>query len=122
MPCPPPYQPTSQLTAAEYNVGAKVLVLNNNFQGMVKQWQDLFYDERYCATKMFNPCYSAVAQACGIKGLRCAGTMSLVLPFSSYRRLFFFFFGVQDRGFGFERSHCSGFASNVLCSHLSMAS
>lgn len=60
-----------QLTAAEYNVGVKVLVLNNHFQGMVKQWQDLFYDERYSGTPMFNPCYANLAEACGIKGLTC---------------------------------------------------
>ena len=35
------------MTAAEFNVKVKVLVLNNNFQGMVKQWQDLFYQKRY---------------------------------------------------------------------------
>eukprot|EP00123_Amoebidium_parasiticum_P014267 comp22417_c0_seq1/m.33564 comp22417_c0_seq1/g.33564 ORF comp22417_c0_seq1/g.33564 comp22417_c0_seq1/m.33564 type:complete len:665 (-) comp22417_c0_seq1:554-2548(-) len=58
------------LTAAEYNIGIKVLVLNNHFQGMVKQWQDLFYDERYSATKMFNPDFAKVAEACGMKGLR----------------------------------------------------
>jgi len=38
-------------TAAQFNIPVKVLVLNNEFQGMVKQWQDLFYEERYSATK-----------------------------------------------------------------------
>ena len=33
-------------TAAEYNIGAKWLLLNNEYQGMVRQWQDLFYQER----------------------------------------------------------------------------
>ena len=35
------------MTASEFKIGVKVLILNNNFQGMVRQWQDLFYDQRY---------------------------------------------------------------------------
>ena len=34
-------------TIAEYNIPVKVAILNNDFQGMVKQWQDLFYERRY---------------------------------------------------------------------------
>jgi acetolactate synthase-1/2/3 large subunit len=58
-------------TMAEYGLGVKVLVLNNEFQGMVKQWQDLFYDERHCATRMKNPDFVKVAEAYGCVGLRC---------------------------------------------------
>ena len=43
------------MTASEFNVGCKVLLLNNSFQGMVKQWQDLFYEQRYSGTVMRNP-------------------------------------------------------------------
>ncbi|KAL6079988.1 Acetolactate synthase, mitochondrial [Balamuthia mandrillaris] len=57
-------------TAAEFNIGVKVLLLNNNFQGMVKQWQDLFYEKRYCATKMTNPDFAKFAEALNCKGLR----------------------------------------------------
>merc|ERR1719263_862950 len=59
------------LTAVEYNIPVKVLILNNHFQGMVRQWQDLFYDQRYSATKMHNPCFAEVATAMGAKGLKC---------------------------------------------------
>lgn len=58
------------LTAVEYKVPVKILILNNNFQGMVKQWQDLFYEERYSGTKMVNPCFSKMAEAMGAKGLK----------------------------------------------------
>ena len=58
------------LTAAEYNIGVKILVLNNNFQGMVKQWQDLFYDERHSGTPMHNPCFANLADAMGCTGLK----------------------------------------------------
>ena len=59
------------LTAAEYNIGIKVLILNNNFQGMVKQWQDLFYEGRQCQTKMCNPRFDVLADAMGCKGMYC---------------------------------------------------
>ena len=56
------------LTAAEYNIGIKVLILNNNFQGMVKQWQDLFYEEDSARQKMCNPRFDVLADAMGCKG------------------------------------------------------
>lgn len=58
-------------TIAEYNIPVKVAILNNDFQGMIKQWQDLFYDHRYAYAKMKNPNFSALAEACGIRGIRC---------------------------------------------------
>ncbi|KAI9477851.1 MAG: large subunit of biosynthetic type acetolactate synthase [Benjaminiella poitrasii] len=57
-------------TAAEFNIGVKVLLLNNSFQGMVKQWQDLFYNERYSSTTMKNPDFVKLAEAMGVKALR----------------------------------------------------
>lgn len=42
-----------------------MLILNNNFQGMVKQWQDLFYDERHSHTDMINPDFVMMAEVCG---------------------------------------------------------
>ncbi|KAH9255334.1 acetolactate synthase, large subunit, biosynthetic type [Batrachochytrium salamandrivorans] len=58
------------LTAAEYGIGVKILILNNHFQGMVKQWQDLFYEERYSGTTMVNPDFAKLADAMGCKGIR----------------------------------------------------
>lgn len=57
-------------TAAQYNIGVKVLLLNNDFQGMVKQWQDLFYDQRYAGTQMVNPDFVKLAEAMHCKGIR----------------------------------------------------
>jgi acetolactate synthase I/II/III large subunit len=58
-------------TAAEYDIPVKVVILNNDFQGMVKQWQDLFYEKRYSQTKMKNPNFAKMAEAFGIRGIRC---------------------------------------------------
>jgi acetolactate synthase-1/2/3 large subunit len=59
-------------TIAEYKIPVKVAILNNDFQGMVKQWQDLFYQRRYSQTVMRNPNFAAMAEAFGVKGLKCS--------------------------------------------------
>ncbi|PPQ73667.1 hypothetical protein CVT26_010759 [Gymnopilus dilepis] len=58
-------------TASQYNIGVKVLVLNNEFQGMVQQWQDLFYDKRYSHTRMTNPDFVLLARSMGVHAMRC---------------------------------------------------
>ncbi|QDU70321.1 biosynthetic-type acetolactate synthase large subunit [Mucisphaera calidilacus] len=58
------------VTAAQYGIHAKTIILNNDFQGMVKQWQDLFYDERYSHTEMHNPDFVALTDAMNCKGFR----------------------------------------------------
>jgi acetolactate synthase-1/2/3 large subunit len=58
-------------TIAEYNIPVKVVILNNDFQGMIKQWQDLFYERRYSQSPMKNPNFAAMAEAFGVKGIRC---------------------------------------------------
>jgi acetolactate synthase-1/2/3 large subunit len=58
-------------TIAEYNIPVKVCILNNDFQGMVKQWQDLFYGRRYSQTVMKNPHFAKMAEAFGVRGIRC---------------------------------------------------
>jgi acetolactate synthase-1/2/3 large subunit len=58
-------------TAVEYNLPVKVAILNNKFLGMVRQWQQLFYDKRYCATAMnATPDFVRLAEAYGAVGLR----------------------------------------------------
>ena len=56
-------------TAAEYQVPVKVVIMNNRYQGMVRQWQELFFEKRYMAVAMTNPSFAKVAEAFGCKGL-----------------------------------------------------
>ena len=63
--------PQELVTAAEYKIPVKIAILNNNFQGMVKQWQELFYKGRLSYTKMANPDFAKLAEGFGVKGLRC---------------------------------------------------
>ncbi|MDE7096351.1 MAG: thiamine pyrophosphate-binding protein, partial [Muribaculaceae bacterium] len=51
----------------EYNVGVKIVLLNNNFLGNVRQWQHLFYKGRYSCTPMVNPDFRMLAGAYGIE-------------------------------------------------------
>lgn len=52
----------------EYNVKVKIILLNNNFLGNVRQWQHLFFNSRYSATPMLNPDFVRLAEAYGIAG------------------------------------------------------
>lgn len=55
-------------TIMEYGIDVKVILLNNNFLGMVRQWQELFFDERYSETHLKNPDFIKIADAYNIKG------------------------------------------------------
>jgi acetolactate synthase-1/2/3 large subunit len=57
-------------TAVEYDLPVKVAILNNQFLGMVRQWQQLFYERRYSFTPMFAPDFVKLAEAYGALGLR----------------------------------------------------
>lgn len=57
-------------TAAQENCAVKIAILNNGFLGMVRQWQEFFYEERYHATPMFNPDFCKLADAFGIPNMR----------------------------------------------------
>ena len=58
-------------TVAKYNIPVKVVILNNGFLGMVRQWQELFFDKKYSQTDIsVQPDFVKVAEAYGIKGYR----------------------------------------------------
>jgi acetolactate synthase-1/2/3 large subunit len=58
-------------TLSQYHLPVKVVVLNNGWQGMVRQWQESFYEERYSASEMSGgmPDFPALAEAFGVKGI-----------------------------------------------------
>ena len=55
-------------TIMQEQIGVKMIVLNNHFLGMVRQWQEMFFDERYSFTEMQNPDFIAIAKAYRIPG------------------------------------------------------
>ena len=48
------------------NVAVKILLLNNEFLGMVRQWQQLYFDKRYASTEMVNPDFQLISQGFGV--------------------------------------------------------
>lgn len=57
-------------TAVNYELPINVAIMNNGFLGMVRQWQELFYNRRYSHTELFNPDFVKLAEAYGAEGLR----------------------------------------------------
>ena len=62
---------TEMSTAAQFNIGVKIIVLNNEEQGMVTQWQNIFYEDRYSHTHSTNPDFIKLADAMGVQARRC---------------------------------------------------
>ena len=54
-------------TIMQEGIGVKVVLLNNNWLGNVRQWQELFFGQRYSQTRMLNPDYAMIARAYGIR-------------------------------------------------------
>jgi acetolactate synthase-1/2/3 large subunit len=61
---------TELSTAAEFNIGVKVLILNNEEQGMVTQWQSLFYNDRFSHTHQRNANFVKLSEAMGVPARR----------------------------------------------------
>jgi acetolactate synthase-1/2/3 large subunit len=57
-------------TAAQEGVKVNVAIINNGYLGMVRQWQEFFYQRRYAATPIRNPDFVKIAEAHGLTGLR----------------------------------------------------
>ncbi len=54
-------------TIFQTQAAVKIIVLNNSFLGMVRQWQQLFFDKRYSSTELVNPDFIKIAEGYGIK-------------------------------------------------------
>jgi len=57
-------------TAVQENVDVNIAIINNGYLGMVRQWQEFFYEERYASTPLVNPDFVKLADAHGIPALR----------------------------------------------------
>ena len=62
---------TELSTAHQFNIGVKIILLNNEEQGMVTQWQSLFYEDRFAHTHQKNPDFVKLAEAMGVQAQRC---------------------------------------------------
>jgi acetolactate synthase-1/2/3 large subunit len=56
-------------TAVQEGIAVKVAIINNGFLGMVRQWQEFFYERRYAATPLSGPDFVKLAEAFGVRGI-----------------------------------------------------
>jgi len=66
-------------TAAQEGLNINIAIINNGYLGMVRQWQEFFYDRRYSATPLLSPDFAKLAEAFGLRGLTVQ-TRSQVIP------------------------------------------
>src|SRR5882724_2254508 len=72
-------------TIVQEKIKVNIAIINNGFLGMVRQWQEFFYDKRYVATPMVAPDFAALANAFGIRGERITARADVVPTIRSAR-------------------------------------
>ena len=72
-------------TIVQEKIKINIAIINNGFLGMVRQWQEFFYDKRYVATPLVAPDFAALANAYGIRGERVTGRKEVVPLIESAR-------------------------------------
>jgi acetolactate synthase-1/2/3 large subunit len=65
-------------TIMQYKVPVKIIILNNNYLGMVRQWQDMFFDKNYASTEMENPDFVMISKAYKIPALKVVNREDLI--------------------------------------------
>jgi len=72
-------------TIVQEKINIKIAIVNNGFLGMVRQWQEFFYDKRYVATPLVAPDFAALANAFGIRGERVSNRTDSINTIRSAR-------------------------------------
>lgn len=57
-------------TIVQERLNIKIAIINNGYLGMVRQWQELFYNKKYCGSQLVSPDFVKIAEAYGIEGTR----------------------------------------------------
>ena len=107
-------------TIMEYNIPVKIILLNNNFLGMVRQWQEMFFDERYSETRMHNPDFIKIADAYGIKGRKVVDREDLDLGIADMLKhdgAYLLEVEVETNGMVFPMVPAGGSVSDIILSN-----
>jgi acetolactate synthase-1/2/3 large subunit len=64
-------------TILHYKIPVKIIILNNGYLGMVRQWQDMFFKKRYASTKLVNPDFVTIAKGFSIPGKKVSDRKEL---------------------------------------------
>ncbi len=73
-------------TVIQEKLNTKIAIINNGYLGMVRQWQDIFYEKRYSATPLTSPDFTALAAAYGIPALRVTQRDAVAEAIATARR------------------------------------
>ena len=73
-------------TIVQEKINIKIAIINNGYLGMVRQWQEFFYDKRYVATPLVAPNFAALANSFGIRGETVAARKDVVPTIESARK------------------------------------
>jgi acetolactate synthase-1/2/3 large subunit len=73
-------------TIAQEKIDVKIAIINNGFLGMVRQWQEFFYEKRYAATPLVNPDFVKLADAFGIRAMRVDQRHDVISSVESARK------------------------------------
>ena len=104
-------------TIMEYKIPVKIILLNNNFLGMVRQWQELFFEERYSETKMHNPDFMKIADAYGIKGKKVVNREDLdgaIAEMMEHDGSYLLEVEVEAKGMVYPMVPAGGCVSNII--------
>lgn len=66
------------VTLSQDQIPVKIAILNNSYLGMVRQWQELFFDRNYSSVNLHNPDFVKLAEACGIKAYKATNGEEMV--------------------------------------------
>ena len=73
-------------TLVQENLKIHIAIINNGFLGMVRQWQEFFYDRNYAATPLLNPDFAKLAEAYGIRSMTVSERSQVVPAVQSARQ------------------------------------
>lgn len=104
-------------TVMQTGADIKIIILNNNFLGMVRQWQELFFEQRYSETRMLNPDFTAIAAAYGIKGRNVTDRAQLdeaIAEMLAHKGAYLLNVAVEEQGMVFPMVPAGGCVSDIL--------
>jgi acetolactate synthase-1/2/3 large subunit len=73
-------------TIVQENIDINIAIINNGYLGMVRQWQEFFYERRYAATPLVNPDFVRLAEAFGLKSMKVTKRADVVGSVEAARR------------------------------------
>ena len=104
-------------TIMQSDIGVKMIILNNSFLGMVRQWQELFHEKRYSSTPMLNPDFAAIAKAYGINGKEVSKREELdgaIAEMLKDDKAFLLVVNVEEEGMVYPMTPAGATVTNIL--------